>query len=451
MKYYIKKYQTPSGSLSPEYLKYQQNKKYPTSTNQGTLTEKRTALDGTMLGNAFDKVYDWSNKNYMGLRGSFARAVDGVRDLYENIRTGGIGFIPGIGDAVDVVSIGDDINKGNYGSAALTAGLMVLPGSAGKIKQVGKKYFSKTGHKKLQKTISKKMSKDDITEELELDKELYPERFNTIQPKQLWWDDFEAPDDYVSKRWQDHEDYLFDNYGEYVDTPTPQSQKVFDQYADAMTRKRDYVWYDLPSYLDNGDLIGIKRNNSVVFGYPSKHTNLFTASHFAPENLREGYDLIKSMGFSKVPIMFAVPPDLSKQLAKANFRKVIEVPQIFNGELIMKDVMINKSVTPEILETEFTNNPKLKSYINNDIIDLIRHRMDNLQFDPIKSSVGDIIYKQGGSIHIKEKNKGKFTESAKRAGKSVQEHARDTVNNPKATKLQKKRAQFALNSKKFKH
>lgn len=59
--------------------------------------------------------------------------------------------------------------------------------------------------------------------------------------------------------------------------------------------------------------------------------------------------------------------------------------------------------------------------------------------------------KKGNKIHIKEKNKGKFTESAKRAGKSVQEHARDVVNDPKATKLQKRRAQFALNSKKFKH
>lgn len=58
---------------------------------------------------------------------------------------------------------------------------------------------------------------------------------------------------------------------------------------------------------------------------------------------------------------------------------------------------------------------------------------------------------KGGSIKIKKKNKGKFTESAKRAGKSVQEHARDVVNDPKATKLQNRRAQFALNSKKFKH
>jgi hypothetical protein len=45
-----------------------------------------------------------------------------------------------------------------------------------------------------------------------------------------------------------------------------------------------------------------------------------------------------------------------------------------------------------------------------------------------------------GLIHIKEKNKGKFTESAKRAGKSVQEHASDVIKDPKATKLQKKRA-----------
>lgn len=52
-------------------------------------------------------------------------------------------------------------------------------------------------------------------------------------------------------------------------------------------------------------------------------------------------------------------------------------------------------------------------------------------------------------IHIKESNKGKFSQSAKRAGKSVQEHARDVVSNPKSTELQRKRAQFALNSAKW--
>lgn len=62
-----------------------------------------------------------------------------------------------------------------------------------------------------------------------------------------------------------------------------------------------------------------------------------------------------------------------------------------------------------------------------------------------------IDFMKSGGIHIKEKNKGKFTESAKRAGKSVQEHADDVLNDPNATRLQKRRAQFAKNAKKFHH
>lgn len=57
--------------------------------------------------------------------------------------------------------------------------------------------------------------------------------------------------------------------------------------------------------------------------------------------------------------------------------------------------------------------------------------------------------KNGGGIHIKKKNRGKFTKSAKAAGKSVQEHAHDVMNDPNATPLQKKRANFAINAKKW--
>lgn len=59
--------------------------------------------------------------------------------------------------------------------------------------------------------------------------------------------------------------------------------------------------------------------------------------------------------------------------------------------------------------------------------------------------------KNGSKIHIKPENRGKFSKSAKAAGQSVQEHAKSVVNNPKATTLQKRRAQFAINAKKFKH
>lgn len=55
------------------------------------------------------------------------------------------------------------------------------------------------------------------------------------------------------------------------------------------------------------------------------------------------------------------------------------------------------------------------------------------------------IYKKGGGIHINPKNKGKFTETMKRTGKSAEELSHSK--NP----LTRKRAIFALNSRKWKH
>lgn len=57
--------------------------------------------------------------------------------------------------------------------------------------------------------------------------------------------------------------------------------------------------------------------------------------------------------------------------------------------------------------------------------------------------------KKKSKIYIKPKNRGKFTASAKKAGKSVQAHAAAVLDDPKATPLQKKRANFARNAKKW--
>lgn len=59
------------------------------------------------------------------------------------------------------------------------------------------------------------------------------------------------------------------------------------------------------------------------------------------------------------------------------------------------------------------------------------------------------LYKKGSGIHIKKKNRGKFTASAKRAGKTIQQYARDVLADPNATPLQKKRANFARNSRRW--
>jgi hypothetical protein len=53
-------------------------------------------------------------------------------------------------------------------------------------------------------------------------------------------------------------------------------------------------------------------------------------------------------------------------------------------------------------------------------------------------------------IKIKAKNKGKFTASAKKAGKGVQEHAQEVLKDPDASPAEKKRANFAANAKKWK-
>ena len=62
------------------------------------------------------------------------------------------------------------------------------------------------------------------------------------------------------------------------------------------------------------------------------------------------------------------------------------------------------------------------------------------------------LFKKGGNIHIKKKNRGKFTASAKRAGMGVQEFARHVLaNKSKYSSTLIKRANFARNAKKFKH
>lgn len=75
-------------------------------------------------------------------------------------------------------------------------------------------------------------------------------------------------------------------------------------------------------------------------------------------------------------------------------------------------------------------------------------------FTPIQVSGEKVIeiFKKGHKIHIKKKNRGKFTESAKKAGMGVQEYARHILSNKdKYSSTLVKRANFARNATKFKH
>ena len=90
-------------------------------------------------------------------------------------------------------------------------------------------------------------------------------------------------------------------------------------------------------------------------------------------------------------------------------------------------------------------------YLNNFINQSSTQQIENVLKDLLKFKNGGLLPKGKSGIYIKKKNRGKFTEAAKRAGKSVQEHAKDVLNDPNATPLQKKRANFARNAKRWKH
>jgi hypothetical protein len=96
------------------------------------------------------------------------------------------------------------------------------------------------------------------------------------------------------------------------------------------------------------------------------------------------------------------------------------------------------------------------SKYNNEILDSIYERYSKFNNEntlSLKESKDEyvLMMKKGAKIHIKKENRGKFTKSAKAAGQSVQEHAKSVLNDPNATPLQKKRANFARNAAKWHH
>jgi len=80
-------------------------------------------------------------------------------------------------------------------------------------------------------------------------------------------------------------------------------------------------------------------------------------------------------------------------------------------------------------------------------------RIVNMNSERPRVATNDtFMFKKGGKsgIYIKPENRGKFTASAKRAGRGVQEHARKVLADPNASPTQKKRANFARNAAKWK-
>lgn len=89
---------------------------------------------------------------------------------------------------------------------------------------------------------------------------------------------------------------------------------------------------------------------------------------------------------------------------------------------------------------------------NNRVVDTFDYQADSVMRDNARNAMMAAYAKDGGAIHIKKKNRGKFTASAKRAGMGVQEFARHVLaNKDKYSPTLVKRANFARNASKWKH
>lgn len=89
---------------------------------------------------------------------------------------------------------------------------------------------------------------------------------------------------------------------------------------------------------------------------------------------------------------------------------------------------------------------------NNTAIDNYDFQVDNVMQDNARNAMKYAYAAEGGPINIKKKNRGKFTESANRAGMGVQEYARHVLaNRDKYSSTLVKRANFARNAAGWKH
>lgn len=89
---------------------------------------------------------------------------------------------------------------------------------------------------------------------------------------------------------------------------------------------------------------------------------------------------------------------------------------------------------------------------NNTAIDNYDFQVDDVMQDNARNAMKYAYAAEGGPINIKKKNRGKFTESANRAGMGVQEYARHVLaNKDKYSSTLVKRANFARSSAGWKH
>lgn len=195
--------------------------------------------------------------------------------------------------------------------------------------------------------------------------------------------------------------------------------------------KTNYVWWEKnsPYYKDRKANI-----RTLVTDSPGKVFDARDVTRFGSPNsvLSTKTDINNIIGYEHNPLTNYHSRVIYQQPITRDFN----LKNINNFENISQNNLVNTNYG-------FTSNDILPQ----EVFDYKSYGIYPNKFNSVDSiKYSDIIneYKYGG-IHIKKKNKGKLTATAKRTGKSFSELAHSK--NP----LTRKRAQFALNAKKFNH
>ena len=181
----------------------------------------------------------------------------------------------------------------------------------------------------------------------------------------------------------------------------PASFRLYDQYARAMGRRRNHRSLSFPSKVEEG-WFGVKDGQSAIFGFrdriknPTTNTDvtIFKPSHFAPATMREGLDMVRKLGESKIPTVFAVTDDLSPMLYKSGqFAKLTEIQQPFGNSLVTKDVMINRSVQPWMIE-QFLRKGGIQNLPKDELqklFDQLRFQQSEYHTSNARTTLGDLL------------------------------------------------------------
>lgn len=128
----------------------------------------------------------------------------------------------------------------------------------------------------------------------------------------------------------------------------------YDNYYNAMGRKRSGTqlpWDSFRNYVTQYDIYHLKHRNSTVYG--QMYDDIFVPSHFAPNSLREGRELM--MKLKNINSALMVPEDLSKMALRVGFQLVKEnVPAFFRGEIILKNILASNNYVARKIEKYLT-------------------------------------------------------------------------------------------------